>query len=39
MGTLSKHVQINKDLMLGSNFNQINSLLNEIKRYKGFGYI
>lgn len=39
IGTLSKHVQMNKNLLLGSNIIQINSLLNEIKRFKGFGNI
>jgi hypothetical protein len=39
IGTLSKHVHMNKDLLLGSNIIQINSLLNEIKRFKGFGNI
>jgi len=39
MSTISKHIQMNKDLLFGSNIIQINSLLNEIKRFKGFGNV
>jgi len=39
LSTISKYIQINKDLSFGSNIVQINSLLNEIKRFKGFGNV
>lgn len=39
IGALSKHIYINKDLIYKSNIFQINSLLNEIKKFKGFGNI
>jgi len=39
IGALSKHIYINKGILFGSNSFQINLLLNEIKKFKGFGNI
>lgn len=39
IGALSKYVKINSNINYGSNINQINTLLNEIKKFKGFGNI
>ena len=39
IGALSNHIHINRDIFSGSNLFQINSLLNEIKKFKGFGNI
>jgi len=39
IGELSKYIYINRDMFYKSNIFQINSLLNEIKKFKGFGNI